>query len=102
MAPQYLQPTTQPWSEHPSVQGPIGSWTVMIIPSRIPLSHTLVFGLDQAQHGWEMADAIVAGTGPSCSSREYLDGLSRGPMPPQGTVTSPTSGGATTTSATTP
>jgi hypothetical protein len=99
MAPEYLQPTTQPWSQDPSVQGPVGSWTVVIIPGRIPVGHTLVFGLDKTSRGWEMADAIVTGAGPSCSSREYLQGLSHGPTTPRGTATSPPD--STTTATTT-
>jgi hypothetical protein len=75
MDARYLRPSTAPWSEYPSTNGPVGNWTVGILPARIPVGYTLVFGLDQTPHGWEMADAIVAGTGPNCSSGEYLTGL---------------------------
>jgi hypothetical protein len=97
----YLQPNTQPWSQYPSTQGPVGSWTVGIIPARIPVGHTLVFGLEQTPGGWEMADAIVSGAGPDCSSREYLEGLDQDQSPSEGSVPSPI-GGTTTAVTTTP
>jgi hypothetical protein len=69
MAWRYLQTSTQPWSTSPQVQhGPVGGWTVGLIPSRIPAGRTLVFALRQLTNGWEMSDAIVDGHGPNCAS----------------------------------
>jgi len=69
MARRYLQPSTQPWSTSPQVQeGPVGGWTVEILPSRIPAGHTLVFALRALSNGWEMSDAIVDGHGSNCAS----------------------------------
>ena len=67
MPSRYTQPSTQPWSEYPVEHGPIGEWTVGIIPSRIPPGHTLVFAVRQQSNGWMMANAIVRGHGPSCT-----------------------------------
>jgi hypothetical protein len=66
------QPDTQPWSTDPHVvneTGPAGSWTVGIIPSRIPAGHTLVFSLQEWHHqGWEMTYEVFKGRGPQCAA----------------------------------
>jgi len=65
----YEQPSTQPWSLDNTSTGPIGSWTVGIIPGRIPVGHTLVFTLAEWHHdGWQMADEIFKGAGPQCAT----------------------------------
>lgn len=65
----YLQPNTQPWSTDNTSQGPVGNWTVGIIPSRIPAGDTLVFALREYDHrGWESASGYVKGSAPPCAA----------------------------------
>jgi hypothetical protein len=71
----YLQPSTQPWSTDNTSQGPVGNWTVGIIPSRIPAGEMLVFALQEYHHrGWESASGFVKGRVPWCAA-SYGSGL---------------------------
>jgi hypothetical protein len=65
----YLQPNTQPWSTDNTSNGPVGNWTVGIIPSRIPPGDTLVFALSEYHHrGWASASGFVKGPAPECAA----------------------------------
>ena len=65
----YLQPNTQPWSTDNTSDGPVGNWTVGIIPGRIPDGETLVFALREYHHrGWESASGFVKGPVPQCAA----------------------------------
>lgn len=75
-----LQPNTQPWSTDNTSKGPVGNWTVGIIPSRIPVGDTLVFALREYHHsGWESASGYVKGPAPHCAAADgtNLTSLSR-------------------------
>ncbi len=64
-----LQPRTQPWSTANTENGPVGDWTVGIIPSRIPAGRTLVFALKEWDHkGWEQVAGFVKGHLPTCAA----------------------------------
>jgi hypothetical protein len=71
----YLQPKTQPWSTDNTSHGPVGNWTVGIIPSRIPAGDTLIFALQEYHHrGWQSASGYVKGPAPQCAAA-YGSGL---------------------------